>query len=86
MPDQLELDPETRRQRLRDGHDHGPGRVSVDLAGDRIIEELRQMQPDFARANDVRDPRVGRLLRLDARHRRQQSDHREHHSAWHRLD
>jgi hypothetical protein len=51
----------------------------VDLAGHRILDELWQVQPnpDFARTRDIRHPRVGDLLRLGARHRREQSDYRE---------
>ena len=46
MPDKLQLDPQTRRKGLRDLHDHGPGPVAVDRAGDRILDELRKVQPD----------------------------------------
>ena len=46
MPDELQLDPQSRCQRLSDLFDHRARTEPADFAGDGILHELRQMQTD----------------------------------------
>jgi hypothetical protein len=47
--------------------------------GRGILDELREVQSDseFARAHEIRNARVGRMLGIGSRRRRQQSCHHE---------
>jgi hypothetical protein len=53
--------------------DHRPGPVAADLSGRRLLDELREVQPDpnLVGAHDVRNPQI--LLGMGCRRRRQQS-------------
>jgi hypothetical protein len=59
----LDLNPETRRNRVSDLYDHSPGVLPTYFIGYWILRILRQEQrdPKFARAHEVRNPRVGCL-------------------------
>ena len=66
MSDQLDLNPEARRKCVSDLYGHSPRPVPAYLTGYWILGVLREEQrdPKFARAHEVRDPRVGGLLRF----------------------
>src|SRR5712671_2324848 len=72
MADELELDAELHPKRLRERYDDFAGAMAMDFAARRILDELRQMQPDanLAGLHDVTDPPIEArlLLRIGACH------------------
>src|SRR5262249_29220225 len=78
MTDELELDAELGPKRLRDRHDHLAGALTLDFASRRILDELRQMQPDatLAGMTDVRAPAIeARLVGPGPSNRRFERQH-----------
>ena len=75
MSDELELDTELSPKRLRDRYDDLAGAVAMDFATRRVLDELRQMQPNanLAGLHDITYPSIeARLLGIGIRDRRRQ--------------